>query len=140
VTCARGRGQSLVEFALIAPVLLVLALLVLDVGRLFSVWVEITNAAREGAYVASIAYSGDTSAQTITNSVIAENSALGIQSGQVSISYSAAGDSVQVQVNYPFQPLAPFVRTVMGNSLVVSASADFPVRFGGRHFSRGKSR
>jgi Flp pilus assembly protein TadG len=42
-------GQSLVEFALVLPVLLLLILGAVDFGRLFSTKISLTNAAREGA-------------------------------------------------------------------------------------------
>ena len=44
------HGQSLVEFALILPLLLMLVLGALDFGRLFYTKIILTNAAREGAY------------------------------------------------------------------------------------------
>lgn len=49
-----GRGQSLVEFALTLPFLLVMLLVALDVGRLFFVYVGVQNAAREAAAYAAI--------------------------------------------------------------------------------------
>jgi uncharacterized membrane protein len=104
VRCARGRGQALVEFALIAPVLLVLALLVLDVGRLFSNWIAITNAAREGAYVATLDYSDAVTTPTIIAAVAGEELSLGIDASQVSITLSPAGDIIDVQVSQPFAP------------------------------------
>ncbi|MBV9135120.1 MAG: pilus assembly protein [Chloroflexi bacterium] len=124
----RFKGQSIVEFALMVPVLLVLALITLDVGRLYVFWVDLSNAAREGAYVASIAYSGATPNATVVDAVINENPSLGLQASQVSVSYLSAGTIVSVQVSYPFQPIAPLVRSVFGNSLSVTASAEFPVR------------
>jgi hypothetical protein len=42
------NGQSLVEFALVLPVLLLLVLGAMDVGRLFYTKIVLTNAAREG--------------------------------------------------------------------------------------------
>jgi Flp pilus assembly protein TadG len=48
-----GRGQSLVEFALTLPLLLVLLLFALDVGRLFYVYVGVQNAVREAAAYAA---------------------------------------------------------------------------------------
>ena len=44
------KGQSLVEFALILPLLLVLVFGAIDFGRLFYTKTVLTNAAREGAY------------------------------------------------------------------------------------------
>src|SRR5712664_2367906 len=45
----RSRGQALVEFALIVPVMLLLLLIAIDFGRLFFSYVQIHNAAREAA-------------------------------------------------------------------------------------------
>jgi Flp pilus assembly protein TadG len=42
-------GQSLVEFALVLPVLLLLVLGAMDLARMFSTKITLTNAAREGA-------------------------------------------------------------------------------------------
>lgn len=48
----RSRGQTLVEFALILPIFLLLTLGVVDGARIFSAYIAITNAAREGALYA----------------------------------------------------------------------------------------
>ncbi len=45
----QSRGQSLVEFALLIPVLMFVLAGVLDLGRAYYSYVMITNAAREGA-------------------------------------------------------------------------------------------
>jgi len=45
----KTRGQSLVEFALILPILLLLVLGALDIGRIITTKIAVTNAAREGA-------------------------------------------------------------------------------------------
>ena len=49
----RSRGQTLVEFALILPVFLLLTLGVVDGARIFTAYIAITNAAREGALYAA---------------------------------------------------------------------------------------
>ena len=45
----RPRGQALIEFALVLPILLLLILGAMDIGRLFTTKIVLTNAAREGA-------------------------------------------------------------------------------------------
>ena len=45
----KSRGQSFVEFALVAPVLLLLLLITLDFGRMFMSYVTLNNAARVAA-------------------------------------------------------------------------------------------
>jgi len=42
------RGQNLLEFALVLPMLLIVAFGVLDLGRIFFATITLTNAAREG--------------------------------------------------------------------------------------------
>jgi Flp pilus assembly protein TadG len=49
-----ARGQSLVEFALILPIALILLLAVFDVGRAVFMYNGLTNAAREGARLAIV--------------------------------------------------------------------------------------
>lgn len=45
----RERGQSLVETAVVLPILLLLLAAVVDFGRAFDAYIVLTNAAREGA-------------------------------------------------------------------------------------------
>ena len=46
---ARRRGQTLAEFAISLPILLLLLFGILEFGRLFQSWVTIQNAARTAA-------------------------------------------------------------------------------------------
>lgn len=45
----KSPGQSLVEFALVLPILLILVLGAMDIGRIITTKIAVTNAAREGA-------------------------------------------------------------------------------------------
>jgi len=45
----KSLGQSLVEFALILPILLLLVLGAMDIGHIITTKIAVTNAAREGA-------------------------------------------------------------------------------------------
>ena len=49
----RSRGQGLVEFALVLPVLVLLLFGVMEFGRFLDAWLVVTNAVREGARVAA---------------------------------------------------------------------------------------
>ena len=50
----RERGQSLVETAIVFPILLLLLAAVVDFGRAFDAYIVLTNAAREGARWGSV--------------------------------------------------------------------------------------
>ena len=48
------RGQALVEFTMVLPILLILLFALVDFGRAFYTWLLVTNAAREGARIAAV--------------------------------------------------------------------------------------
>jgi hypothetical protein len=50
---ASARGQGLVEFAILLPVLLLVVLGAIDFGRVMFSWIQITNASREAAAYAA---------------------------------------------------------------------------------------
>ena len=48
------QGQSLVELAIMMPILMIILLGIIDFGRVFYAYVTITNASREGARYGSL--------------------------------------------------------------------------------------
>src|SRR6476620_11698408 len=63
---ARERGAVAVEFALLAPILIMLLLGIMEFGRAYNVQISLTNAAREGVRVMAIDSSNPTAALTAT--------------------------------------------------------------------------
>lgn len=55
---ARDRGAAAVEFALVLPLLLLIVFGIIDFGRALNAQITLTEAAREGAYLAASGYSG----------------------------------------------------------------------------------
>lgn len=49
-----GRGQALVEFALVIPIFLLVLVAIFDLGRAVFAYSTLTNAAREGARIAIV--------------------------------------------------------------------------------------
>ncbi len=66
-------GQSLVEFALLLPILALIIFGVLELGRAFFAFIAITNAAREGARV----YTFSPDVTTLANIITAVNYEIG---------------------------------------------------------------
>ncbi len=58
IRCSRAesweRGQSLVEAAIIVPILILLVAVVIDAARAFDAYIVLTNAVREGARFATL--------------------------------------------------------------------------------------
>lgn len=107
------RGQSLVEMAILLPLLLLLMIGLLDLGRAYYVIVALRDAADEGASYASIAPTDVSGVQARVAD--ATGGLITVNPGNVSVTAPtlAAGRPVTVTVNYHYDfylPLAdPFL-------------------------------
>src|SRR4051812_43043671 len=105
-----SRGQSVLELALILPVLMIVLVGAVDLGRLVQAEVVVNNAARVGAQYASIQGIGNTTA--IKAQVTAEMTQLqGITASNPGVTISSGLDNesmakAMVTVTYRFQPVA----------------------------------
>ena len=142
----RSRGQSLTEFALVLPVMLLLVTFGIDFGRVFLGWIALNNVAREAANFAAqnpLAWNTvnpDTSALTqyqtlVTNEAANINCQLSgtIASPVFPSGYNGQngiGQPVKVTISCTFGLITPIISNVLGNSIPVSASAAFPIRYG----------
>lgn len=132
----RSRGQSIVELALILPVLMLLVASTLDLGRMFYSQITITNAAREGAYEAAYnptSFVSNGNCDKTTNRVMcrvlseATGSFVVVQKADVSVACSpscgkAIGNNVTVTVNGHFTLLTPLMAPFLGGNNVTLTS------------------
>jgi hypothetical protein len=104
-----GRGQSLVEFALVLSVLLLILWGVFDLGRVFYAYITITNAAREGAYYGSM--HAEDHAGIIARVVSeAQGSGVTLSAADITVSGSTElGTPISVTVQYEFPLLSSYV-------------------------------
>lgn len=103
-------GQALVEFAIVAPMLLLLVLGIVDFGRAFYTYHVMIDAAREGARVAVIA-NPTTTQDTVMKRIntllynagmdTAQSSALGAQK-TITGFHGGTGTPLTVTINYPY--------------------------------------
>lgn len=112
----REKGQSLVEMALVLPVVLVILAIVLDLGRIYYVAVALTDAAGEGATYAAI-NPADT-VGVITRAQEASGGLVQIDTGMVTVDAPAiaAGAPVTVTVHYDFKVATPIPYMIFGES------------------------
>lgn len=107
------RGQSLVEFALVVPILLLLVLGIMEFGRAYSTSLALQNAAREGA---RLAVTGSTDAQVVQR---VRDAAPTLDPARLSVSVSPAtrrqGDNVTVIARYDFQYIVPMISQLTGS-------------------------
>jgi len=98
------RGQSLVEFAIILPVLLALVVGIFEFGRAWNVYQVTTNAAREGARLAVISTSTETMVRQVVDDALAR-AALDPDVGTIAIEGvgGGTGTPAMVSISYPYQ-------------------------------------
>jgi len=108
-TRKRARGQSLVEFALVLPLLILILLGVFDLGRAFNAYIVITNAAREGAYYGSL---NPLDSNGIIARVINEtqDSGIAVTADDITVSSSGVkGSPMLVTVSHDFSLITSFL-------------------------------
>jgi len=115
----RQRGQSLTEFALILPVLLVILIGIIDFGRAVYAYHVVANCAREGARFGAVS-PGNTGG--ITARVL--DTAVGLNAGDLTVGISSpAADTIQVDVSYAFHLITPLISNIIGGGTLVLHSA-----------------
>ncbi|HET6616033.1 MAG TPA: TadE family protein [Dehalococcoidia bacterium] len=144
----RGEGaQSLVEFALIVPMLLILVFGIIDFGLGLRAYISVSSATREGARYASVGNpagsfssggSGEcngTTTTTVVGKTCATLKGLDLNNvDDVGVTYpsgKAPGSSVVVEMDYEYKYITPVSRLVdffsggsIGDSLTISAQTD----------------
>ena len=125
----RSRGQSLVEFALILPLLMVFLATILDLGRIYYANISLLNAAREGAFQASKtpdSYDDNQPCNTTTNLIVcrvqleSKGSMVEVDESDIDMSCSKSGcpleanSTVTVHVRGEFQLITPILGFIFG--------------------------
>ena len=106
----RAHGQAMVEFALILPVFLVVALGIVDFGWAFKNYITLTNSAREGARMAVVCPSTD---DAIKDRVVSYAPGLGLAQSNVTVTWQSGSPRctsekyVEVSVSYDHAYISP---------------------------------
>lgn len=120
------KGQSMVETALVLPIILLIVIGTIEFGRILSAWMVITHASREGARMASLGASG----LEVEQRVDAVSDSLDLTNLTVTISPSGSlgrGDMVTVNVTYSIDLMTPFIGAVVGDTLDMDAETTMRV-------------
>ena len=153
---ARARGQALVEFAFVFPIIVFLAFAFIDIGRAVLAYNTLTNAARQATRVATVSQVDPASGPlrcdetrpvenagdpywTFRGCAVAAGSSIGIVPADVSISYAAppgttvecvsavnVGCIVTITVTHQFNTITPLAGQVIG-AITMSSTSQMPV-------------
>jgi PKD repeat protein len=157
---SRTRGQSLVEFALVLPIIMMLTLTALDFGRVYLGYINLQNMARIAANFAAnnptawtvpVPYDPDVQANRLQaqakyqKEILADAAATncnlpvvgGVQTAPAPTFTDADGDGTPeigdvatVGVSCTFGIITPVISNIVGGSVQVSAASKFPVKSG----------
>lgn len=121
-----NRGQALVEFALILPVLLLLVVGVMEFGLIINQYMVVAEAAREGARSAAL---GDSNAIVTT---VVKTAASPIDTSQLTIAISpnttrVRGSGVTVTVTKPVQAITNLINPFFPAGFAVQGTATMRV-------------
>ena len=121
-------GQAMVEFALVAPLLLMMVIGVFEFGRAWNVYQVITEAARAGARAAVVANAGVTQ-DSVRATIQHELGRAGLDTSRADISLTGwrAGTgtpaSVTIQYVYRFVFLRPFMGWTSDDAAITLSTA-----------------
>ncbi len=145
----RSRGQSLVEFSLVIPIILLVIVGFFEIGRAVFAYNTIANAARQGARVAVVNQLADITEcnemwpiddpyephWSIRGCAILAAKTIGITTSDVSVSFAAppnttltcspvlhVGCIASVTVTYHYSVATPFVNKLIGPITMVQTS------------------
>jgi Flp pilus assembly protein TadG len=119
------RGQALVETAIVLPMLVLMLFGILDAGRIFSTWVVVTNASREGARYGAV---GRTAPQIRTWTANA-GAPVGVTTANVTVTCTPnpcpgpSGSTVSVQVSKGVTMITPVISAIFGSTFTVTNTA-----------------
>ncbi|HUG01796.1 MAG TPA: TadE/TadG family type IV pilus assembly protein [Longimicrobiales bacterium] len=127
-------GQSIAEFALVVPILLLLVFGIVEFGLIVKSWQVVTDAAREGARVAVVGATPGATADS-TDAVAAVRAALnrgGLDGADATVTLEAhgvsagpwtgaeRGDTARMNITYPHDMImfGPLIASMTGYSTI----------------------
>jgi hypothetical protein len=115
------NGQSMVELALLLPLLILISVVTIDMGRGIYYYSALYNAAREGARYGIVNQQPDNLSPVDQQCILdaARHLAIGLDQEQITFSSgspSINGNFLTVELEYPFQLVTPIAGIFTGQS------------------------
>ena len=115
------RGQSIVEMAIILPILILILMSIIDFGLMFNSALVINNASREGARSAAVGH-GDSEITAMIQNLTSE-----LDQGSISIEINplegsrTRGEQVTVRITYQNEMITPIISAIVGDFVELNA-------------------
>ncbi|MGH4122555.1 MAG: TadE/TadG family type IV pilus assembly protein [Clostridium sp.] len=121
------KGQSLVEFAILLPLLLLLLMGILEFGIMLNSYLTIHNSAREGARLGIVSGSNIEIKELINNispNLDSENLIVNITPLE---GMRSSGDTLTVEVIYNYHVIIPIISNILHNVVVLKAQTSMRI-------------
>lgn len=115
------KGQAMVEFAVILPILLLLVMGIIEFGLIFNAYLTIQNASREGARY------GITGASDADIVSLVRSDCSSLQSTYLTVNVTPtegsrnSGDTLVVSVSYSYHMVTPIISSLFSNVVALNA-------------------
>jgi len=127
VNFKKEDGQSMVETALVLPVLIILLVGMFDFGRIFYTYTHLHLAAQEAVRVGGLG-GNDSEITAFTKSYVnindPENLVVGVSPDD---STRVSGDYVTVTLDYPMESFTPFISSLLPSAFTVHTESTIRV-------------
>lgn len=121
------KGQTLVEMALVLPILILILMGMVEFGRILNSYLIITNASREGARYASV-HSTDSQIQVAINNLTSTlNQEKLILTISPQLSSRSSGSSTTVRIDYDIDILTPLISNIVPDPFRITAQTTMRV-------------
>jgi len=121
------KGQAMVEFALILPVLLLLVMGIAEFGMMFNSYLSVQNATREGARIGIVGATDLEIEERILGtspSLKEDRMIITIEPGN---NARISGETLRVLVDYDYQMVVPFISILFGGNVNLSGESSMRI-------------
>jgi len=121
------RGQALVEFTIILPLLLLIVMGIIQFGMIFNSYLSLQNASREGARAGIVG----SSSTEIRDTIIAVSPNLDASNLTVTVTpsdaYRQSGDTLTVKLTYTYNLTIPIIKNILGGSITLNTQTSMRI-------------
>ncbi|MBZ4664201.1 MAG: TadE-like protein [Caloramator sp.] len=117
----RKKGQALLEFAILLPILLLIVMGISEFGIMLNSYLTIQNASREGARLGILGADDNEIVQAVYSS------ASHIDTNKLNViitpndSNRRPGETLRVRVEYEYDLIIPIIKNILGNQVELTA-------------------
>jgi Flp pilus assembly protein TadG len=107
----KNKGQALVEFAIVIPLLMIFVMAIIEFGFMFNAYITISNASREAARLGAVG--GNNAAIETRVDDVAQDLNLAEITVNITPTTRSRGDMLSVTVTYDYQLITPVISNLL---------------------------